>query len=108
MVPEIAEALALFRQFNYDAIYHRAASRAQAQSVVDLLRSLVDHYIAQPTLLPAFTINPFDAQSVQAAHEAVTYVGGMTDRFACKQAVLLLDYPVHKLPQGIDTLLAAE
>jgi len=108
MVPEIAEALALFRQFNYDAIYHRAASRAQAQSVVDLLRSLVDFYIAQPTLLPAFTINPFDAQSVQAAHEAVTYVGGMTDRFACKQAVLLLDYPVHKLPQGIDTLLAAE
>jgi hypothetical protein len=29
----------------------------------------------------------------------------MTDRFACKQALLLLDYPVDRLPQGIDTLL---
>lgn len=108
MVPDIAEALALFRQFNYDSIYHRAASRAQAQSVVDLLRALVDHYIAHPTLLPSFANNPFDAGSSQAANEAVTYVGGMTDRFACKQAVLLLDYPVQKLPQGIDTFLAAE
>ena len=108
MVPDIAEALALFRRFNYDAIYHRAASRAQAQSVVDLLRSLVDHYIAQPMLLPSFANAPFDAHSTTAVNEAVTYVGGMTDRFACKQAVALLNYPVHKLPQGIDTFLAAE
>ena len=108
MTPDAAEALALFRRFNYDAIYHRAASRVQAQSVIDMLRPLVEHYIAYPQLLPAFEINPFDAHSTMAAHEAVTYVGGMTDRFACKQAVQLLDFPTHKLPQGIDTLLAAE
>jgi dGTPase len=108
MTPDAAEALALFRRFNYDAIYHRAASRVQAQSVIDMLRPLVEHYIAFPQLLPAFEINPFDAHSTMAAHEAVTYVGGMTDRFACKQAVQLLDFPTHKLPQGIDTLLAAE
>ncbi len=108
MTPDAAEALALFRRFNYDAIYHRAASRVQAQSVIDMLRPLVEHYIAFPQLLPAFEVNPFDAHSTMAAHEAVTYVGGMTDRFACKQAVQLLDFPTHKLPQGIDTLLAAE
>ena len=108
MTPDAAEALALFRRFNYDAIYHRAASRAQAQSVIDMLRPLVEHYIAFPQLLPAFEVNPFDAHTTAAAHEAVTYVGGMTDRFACKQAVQLLDFPTHKLPQGIDTLLAAE
>lgn len=108
MVPDLAEALALFRQFNYDSIYHRAESRAQAQSVIDVLRSLVDLYIDQPSLLPVWNINGFDPGSTTAAHEAVTYVGGMTDRFACKQAVLLLDYPVHKLPQGIDTLLGSE
>lgn len=108
MTPDGAEALALFRRFNYDAIYHRAASRVQAQSVIDMLRPLVEHYIAFPQLLPAFEVNPFDANSTTAAHEAVTYVGGMTDRFACKQAVQLLDFPTHKLPQGIDTLLAAE
>ena len=108
MTPDAAEALALFRRFNYDAIYHRPASRTQAQSVIDMLRPLVEHYIAFPQLLPAFDVNPFDAHSKTAAHEAVTYVGGMTDRFACKQAVQLLHFPTHKLPQGIDTLLAAE
>ncbi len=106
MVPDMAEALALFRQFNYESIYHREESRAQATSVISMLRSLVDHYIATPMLLPAWQEDAFDASSTRAAHEAVTYVGGMTDRFACRQAVTLLDYPREKLPQGIDTLLA--
>ena len=104
MVPATAEALAVFRRFNYDVIYHRAESRAQATAVVDMLRALVDRYIDAPHLLPAFADSPFDAGSRTAAHQAVAYVGGMTDRFACKQAVALLDYPAHKLPRGIDTL----
>lgn len=108
MVPDTAEALALFRQFNYETIYHRPASRAQAQSVIDLLRSLADLYIAHPQHLPAWHASPFDPQSQEAVNESVTYVGGMTDRFACRQALELLDYPVDKLPQGIDTFLAAE
>ena len=108
MVPDIAEALALFRRFNYDAIYHRPASEAQAASVISMLRSLVDHYISHPMLLPDWQHDPFDANTTRAAHESVTYVGGMTDRFACRQALVLLDYPADKLPQGIDTLLASE
>ena len=104
MVPDTADALAAFRRFNYEAIYHRAESRAQAQSVIDMLRALVDHYVAHPHLLPAHAESPFDAGSRTAAHEAVAYVGGMTDRFACRQAVLLLDYPEARLPQGIDML----
>lgn len=106
MVPDVADALAAFRRFNYEAIYHRRESRAQAQSVVDMLRALVDHYVETPQLLPVFAENPFDAGSQTAANHAVAYVGGMTDRFACKQAVVLLDYPRERLPQGIDTLLA--
>lgn len=108
MVPAVAEALALFRRFNYDAIYHRSASQTQARSVIDMLRPLVEHYIAHPRLLPSWTQDPFDPHTVRAHREAVNYVGGMTDRFACAQAVTLLDYPHEKLPQGIDTLLAAE
>lgn len=108
MIPDLAEALAVFRRFNYEAIYHRPASRVQATSVIDMLRPLVEHYIAHPQLLPAWELRPFDAHSKQAHIEAVNYVGGMTDRFACKQAVHLLNYPVDKLPQGIDTLLATE
>ena len=32
----------------------------------------------------------------------MTYVGGMTDRFAFRTAVELLDWPVDQLPVGID------
>jgi dGTPase len=34
---------------------------------------------------------------------SVAYVAGMTDRFACRQAVALLGWDRAKLPQGIDT-----
>ena len=106
MVPDTAEALAEFRRFNYDTIYHRPESQAQARSVIDMLRPLVEFYIASPQLLPSWHEAPFDPHTVTASRHAVNYVGGMTDRYACKQAVELLDFPVHKLPQGIDTLLA--
>jgi len=33
---------------------------------------------------------------------AVGYVGGMTDRFACRSAVRLLDWPIERLPAGLD------
>ena len=105
MVPEVAEALAEFRRFNYERIYQRPESKAQATAVIDMLRALVDHYLAHPALLPSHAEEPFDAGSERAAHEAVTYVGGMTDRFACEQAVRLLDYPEDRLPRGIDMLL---
>ncbi len=100
MEPEVAEALATFRRFNYEQVYLRPASRAQASQVIDLLRALVDHYAAHPGLLP----NPADvaAGSPEAVRQAVAYVAGMTDRFACRQGVALLDYPLHRLPRGID------
>jgi dGTPase len=102
MLAPQAEALAAFRRFNYDNIYLRPASRAQAAAVISLLRALVEHYAAHPHLLPEGAA--FEASSSEALHHAVAYVGGMTDRFACRQAVALLDWPVEQLPQGIDTL----
>ncbi len=106
MVPDTADALAAFRQFNYDQVYLRPDSQVQAQAVIDLLRSLVDHFASNPRDLPeAADFLPADPNSMMAVRNAVTYVGGMTDRFACRQAVTLLDYNVSKLPQGIDTIM---
>jgi dGTPase len=93
MTKTMAEALAVFRRFNYEAIYNRPESRAQAVAVIDLLRALVDHYVAHPGLLPGHTDSDVRA--------AVTYVSGMTDRFACHQATTLLDWPAERLPKGI-------
>ncbi len=101
MTADAAEALAAFRKFNYDNVYLRPASQAQARAVISLLRALVEHFAAQPQLLP--DLNDLTAGSNEAVHQAVAYVGGMTDRFACRQAVALLGWSVDQLPQGIDT-----
>jgi dGTPase len=100
MLSATGEALAAFRAFNYERIYLRPESKAQADSVIAVLRGLVEHFGANPRLLPDHI--DADAGSAAAMHAAVTYVGGMTDRFACRQAVALLDWPVDQLPRGID------
>jgi dGTPase len=103
MTGESADALAAFRKFNYDSIYMREASRTQAKSVIDLLRALVEHYHSHPQhMAAAFDSGVGPARSDEALLQAVTYVGGMTDRFACRQGIALLGYDPTRLPQGID------
>lgn len=98
-----AEALAGFRTFNYGSIYMRDASRLQATRVVAMLRALVEHYAAHPELVSAREDSPHDvAGSPAALNAAVSYVAGMTDRFACRSALALLDWPEDQLPTGID------
>jgi dGTPase len=102
MEPELADALAAFRQFNYDEVYLRPASREQAAAVVRVLRALVERYADRPNLLPADRCHGLSAGSSEAVRAAVTYVAGMTDRFACQQAVALLGWDRDKLPKGVD------
>jgi len=42
------------------------------------------------------------AGSPDAYRAAVTYVGGMTDRYACRLGVTELGWDVSKLPVGVD------
>jgi dGTPase len=103
MAERTADALATFRKWNYERIYLRPASQAQAAVVVSLLRALVEHYSDRPALLPA-TWTPGATPiggSEPALHAAVTYVAGMTDRFACSAAVSELRWDPAKLPNGI-------
>jgi dGTPase len=98
-----AEALSAFRAFNYTRIYMRDASRLQAARVVGMLRALVEHFAARPELLPEDEGVSRDlAGSPDALAAAVSYVAGMTDRFACRSAVTLLNWPIDQLPNGID------
>ena len=105
MVADVADALASFRRFNYEQVYLRPASMAQAQAVIAVLRALVEHFADRPNLLPSDRSSGIEAGSNDALGAAVTYVAGMTDRFACQQAVALLGWDPAKLPKGIDTAL---
>jgi dGTPase len=102
MTAERAEALAVFRRANYERIYLRPESRREAAAVTSVLQALVEHYAAKPHLLPSnWSASPATDEANAALHAAVTYVGGMTDRFACSRAVAELDWDPSKLPHGI-------
>jgi dGTPase len=109
MEPDIAEALAAFRRFNYEYVYLRPASQQQASAVVSLLRALVEHYADRPHAIPRQTVEAalgqrpgdVDAGGPHALRAAVAYVAGMTDRFACQQGLTQLSWDPDKLPRGI-------
>ncbi|MEM9516513.1 MAG: HD domain-containing protein [Actinomycetota bacterium] len=114
MGPDDAAALAAFRKFNYDHVYLRPASRRQANAVINMLRALVEFFADRPHTIPLPTmsaalevdegaVDMIDADSADAYRVAVAYVGGMTDRFACQQALTHLDWDPARLPKGIGT-----
>ena len=98
MAAEPAAALAALRAFNYERIYTRPDSLAQSRAVVAVLTALVDFYLADPNRLPAGAAD----ESSDPVHRAVSYVAGMTDRYAFATAVDLLGWDRDRLPQGID------
>ena len=98
-----ADALAAFRACNYEHIYLREASVAQARAVVSVLRALVEHYTERPNAIPSVRdAGGLVAGEPHAVEAAVGYVAGMTDRYAFRQAVAHLDWDPAKLPRGID------
>jgi dGTPase len=107
MEEQHAEALAAFRACNYERIYLRDASLRQGEAVVSVLRALVEHFADRPHLITDAALGPSaqsddTAGSSGAVRAAVTYVAGMTDRFAFRQAVALLGWDPEKLPVGVD------
>ncbi|WP_436796376.1 HD domain-containing protein [Actinospongicola halichondriae] len=99
MDPQTADALGAFRAYNYEEIYLRPASRAQAVVVDRLLSQLVEWYRSDPARLIAAGRTFTD--DMDPAHEAVAFVGGMTDRFAQDRAVEHLGWSTVDLPIGL-------
>ena len=103
MTDKLAEALTEFRRFNYEQIYMRTESLAQSATVIRILRALVEHHGSHPDQLPALQAREtaLESDSAEALAHAVTYVGGMTDRYAFLQAQQLLGWNSNDLPVGI-------
>jgi dGTPase len=68
---------------------------AQAERVIELLRALVEWFLAHPDELP---LAEHGGDKVAAA---VHHVSGMTDRFALRLAVERLGWDPAKLPRGV-------
>ena len=103
MDADTADALSVFRNFDYERIYLRPASVDQASRVIDLLQALVDHFTANPADLPSDALPGSEEPGGDAVRlAAVRHVSGMTDRYACRSAVRLLGWDVERLPAGLD------
>ena len=123
-----AGALSALRDFNYERIYTRPGSIAQGETVVAVLRDLVEYFANHPEKIPAararrrragWTPWPWSALTAGALaagtaanssteadgvlRRAITYVSGMTDRFAFSTAVRLLGWQLDRLPAGLST-----
>jgi dGTPase len=104
MRADLAEALAALRAFNYEHIYLRPASLAQGEAVISVLRALVEYFADRPNALPDAGRHPgLVAGGPGAVRAAVTYVAGMTDRYAFQSAVIHLGWNPDRLPVGVDT-----
>ena len=96
-----ADALASLRGFNYEHIYTRPSSVAQGEAVMAVLSSLVEFFSADPARIPPAGPGLGTLRQPEAGAEepefrvrrAITYVSGMTDRFAFSTAVELLGWP---------------
>ncbi|MCZ7534500.1 MAG: HD domain-containing protein [Acidimicrobiia bacterium] len=104
MAEPAAAALQAFRDFNFERIYLRPASRRQAERAIGLLRGLVEYFSDVPTRIPTGSSGArpaVEAGSEEAALVAVHYVSGMTDRFALGLGVELLGWRPDDLPRGV-------
>jgi dGTPase len=101
MADDTADALAALRAFNYEQIYLRPASVEQSESVIAVLRALVEHFADRPNAIDGG--RGLDAGSEAAVAAAVTWVAGMTDRYAFRTAIAALGWDPAKLPKGVDS-----
>ena len=102
MDADIAEALAAFRSFNYERIYLSEPSRDQASVVVEMLGELVEYFSTHAQLIPDVAEREDDLAALDPVFEAVAYVAGMTDRFACRSAMQYLGWAPDQLPRTLD------
>ncbi len=101
MSEPMGQALASLRAFNHERIYLRPESTAQGDTVIALLRALVEHFSTHPAILPS------EPECKDPVLAAVAYVDGMTDRYACSAAVSLLGWHPDRLPRGQDIGLSS-
>ena len=96
---EEAEALAVFRAFNYDHIYLRDESVAQADLAARVISELCSYYIEHPERIHSDHAHGMGQPDPVA--DAVRYVSGMTDRYLLRCAVDELGWSDNALPRGV-------
>lgn len=82
---EAGEAMATLRAFMFDNVYLGAAARQEHSRIERVIRTLFDHYAADPSRLP----DGGGAPGADPAQRVTDYLAGMTDRYAVRSFTAL-------------------
>jgi dGTPase len=86
--PRAGPAMAQLREFMFERVYLGPAVRAEHARIVNVVRTLFEHYAEHPELLP----DGGGAAGAGLAERVTDYVAGMTDRY-CIRAYTDLEVP---------------
>ena len=82
---EAGAAMSALRAFMFEQVYLGAAARQEHSRIERVLRTLFDHYAADPALLP----DGGGAPGADHAQRVTDYLAGMTDRYAVRSFTAL-------------------
>ena len=93
---EVGDAFRSLRAYMFREVYLASPASDESARARAVVTALFRMYLDDPSLLPPGG----DADPVTRATD---FVSGMTDRYACRQGMALLGWPIEQLPKGIDT-----
>ncbi len=79
--PEAGPAMAELRKFMFERVYLGPAVRAEHARISKVVRTLFEHYVEHPELLP----DEGGAAGAGLAERVTDYVAGMTDRYCIRE-----------------------
>jgi len=91
--PDAGPAMQALRKFMFERVYLGPAVRAEHERIAGVVRTLFEHYVAHPELLPVSAAATLPRGGEDDLAVRVTdYLAGMTDRY-CIRAYTELQVP---------------
>jgi dGTPase len=81
----MGEMLCEFRKYNHEKIYNTEESKKQNLYIVNMLDSLVSHYLENFNLIPIKLVKEDQEFNESKMKIIITYLAGMTDNYAIEQ-----------------------
>jgi dGTPase len=80
---DAGRAMSRLRDFMFERVYLGPAVRAEHAKIANVVRTLFDHYVEHPELLPPLRGRPDEDEDL--ARRVTDYVAGMTDRYCISE-----------------------
>jgi dGTPase len=93
-----ARAMAALREFMFGRVYLGPAVRAERERIAGVVRTLFEHYVAHPELLPDPRPGAGSEPAIDLGQRVTDYIAGMTDRYCIRE------YTELQVPRAFERL----